>query len=114
MKVDVESCVDVVYLVCDVGVMIVLGLFVIDGMVIVFCLMKMFVSVVYGLFDNLIMCVVDVMLKECCCFVLMVCEMFFNFVYLCNMIVVIEMGGIVFLLLLVFYVMLKMIEEFVD
>lgn len=44
--------------------MIVSGLFLNDGMVIVLVSMKMVVGIVYGFGDNLILWVVDVMIKE--------------------------------------------------
>lgn len=83
--VDVIDCVMYYYCVDDMVVGIVSGLFCVLGMIVVLCLMKFLVEIVMGVLLMLFICVVDVMFKECCLFVLMVCEMLFMFVYLCNM-----------------------------
>lgn len=48
----------------DLFVLVVLGFYFFDVMVVVFCLMKMFLVIVNGYVDNLIMRVVDVVFKE--------------------------------------------------
>lgn len=111
---DVVVCVSVLYCSDDIVVLIVSGLFCMFGMIVVLCLMKMFVEIVSGLLVGLIVCVVDVVFKECCWFVLFVCEMLYMFMYLCNMVVVIEMGVIVVLFVLVFYVCFVLFEQMID
>lgn len=59
-----ESLFDYYYLNKDLGVVVVSGLFLIDGMIIVLVSMKIVVGIFVGLGDNLIVCVVDVIMKE--------------------------------------------------
>lgn len=66
-----------------------------------------------GLVDNLIVRMVDVMLKERKLFVLFFCEMFLNMIYLENMLDFLKMGVIFVLFMLVFYNKFKMIDDIV-
>lgn len=67
-----------IYLYKDQVVVILSGLFDIDGMIVVLCSMKFFVSICIGMVDNLLICVVDVMFKERKKFVFLMREMFLN------------------------------------
>lgn len=100
---EVQVLVDVVYDVCDIVVSIFFGFFKIVGMVILFCLMKMFLGIVYSYMDGLLIWVVDVVLKECCLLVFCVWEMLFYLGYLCLLVQVVELGVVIMLLVLVFY-----------
>lgn len=78
--------------------------FVCYGMVIIcFCFMGLLGCIVIGVLIDFIICVVDVVLKECCCFILVFWDMFYSFIYFNNMKVVMEVGGIICLVSLFFY-----------
>lgn len=112
----VEFCgmVDQVYKMLDVGVLIVLGFFCMMGMLIVFCLVCIMLEIVVGVILSLLIWVVDVVFKERCWLVLMVCEIFYYFGYIWMMERLIEMGVIICFFLLVFYINFKFIDDIVD
>lgn len=69
-------------------VFLLFGFFVYDGMFIIFCSMKIFVVVRIGFGDEFILRLVDVCLKEGRKFMLVVWEIFFNDIYLENMLII--------------------------
>lgn len=75
---DVEKLVFYMYFYKDQAVVILSGLFEMDGMIIVLCSMKLFVSICIGMVDNLLIRVVDVILKEWKKFVFLIREMLFS------------------------------------
>lgn len=111
---EVQVLVDVMYDVCDIVVSIFFGFFQMLGMVILFCLIKIFFGIVYSYIDGLLICVVDVVLKECCLLVFCVCEILLYLGYLCLMIQVVEIGVVIMFFVLVFYYCLQFFDDVIN
>lgn len=83
-------------------------------MVIVFCSMGIVGWIYVGIVVDLIECCVDVYFKECCFLVIVFWEMFFNLIYFCNFIGFVEVGVIIVVFILVWYIWFDLLEEMVD
>ncbi len=109
-----EGLADHAYNPADIGAAIASGSFATDAMVIAPCSMRTLAAIAHGLSDNLLTRAADVTLKERRRLVLMVRETPFNLAHLRNMMLVAEMGGVIFPPLPAFYHRPKSIDELVD
>lgn len=110
----IQDLADVSHDVNDVAAAVASGAFRVDGMVISPCSMKTLAAVAHGFSDNLIARAADVTLKERRPLVLVPRETPLNLAHLRNMVLVTEMGGIIFPPLPAFYGRQKTLAEMID
>lgn len=113
-KHDIENLADVVHRVKDIGASISSGSFATAGMIVAPCSMKTVASIAHGLSDNLISRSADVILKERRKLVLLARETPFNLAHLKNMMLVTEMGGIIFPPVPAFYAQPQTLDDIVN
>lgn len=110
---DLEKMADVAYHPKDIAATIASGSFLTDGMVIAPCSMKTLAAVAHAHADDLLSRAADVVLKERRRLVLVPRETPLNLAHLRNMVVVTEMGGIVFPPVPAFYALPKSLDDLV-
>lgn len=100
---EVQVLVDVTYDARDIVVSIFFGFFQTLGMVILFCLIKIFFGIVYSYIDGLLIRAVDVVLKERRSLVFCVREILLYLGYLRLMIQAVEIGAVIMFFVSAFY-----------